>query len=76
MNPTNNPLFAQQTDRLIRIQEVQHLVGDVCKATIYNWMAQDDSFPKQINLGNSRIVAWSMRDIQQWIEKQKQKGEG
>ena len=71
---TLNPL--QQTDRLIRIGEVQHLVGDVSKATIYNWMAQDNSFPKQINLGNSRIVAWSMRDIQQWIEKQKQKGEG
>jgi prophage regulatory protein len=69
INHVQNQLEEPQLDYFIRINEVMARTG-VCRATIYNWI-KDGSFPKQIQLGNSRIVAWSAQDIQKWQEDQK-----
>ena len=50
-------------------------IGEVCektclsKRTIYRWISQG-RFPEQLFLGNSRIVGWSEKTIDNWISTQ------
>ncbi|MBM97440.1 MAG: hypothetical protein CMI09_16500 [Oceanospirillaceae bacterium] len=58
------------TDRILRRQEVQQLVG-LPRSTLYARIAAGE-FPKSIKLGgpNSRSVGWRESVIQKWIEDQ------
>tara|TARA_Y100001968_G_C19010330_1_gene550201 strand:+ start:392 stop:577 length:186 start_codon:yes stop_codon:yes gene_type:complete len=56
--------------QLIRIKQVAEITG-LSNRTIYRWIKKG-KFPKQINLGNSRIVAWNLAHIEKWIQQQPQ----
>ncbi|UPH91354.1 AlpA family transcriptional regulator [Synechococcus sp. NB0720_010] len=58
---------SQNQLRLLRLPEVKKRTG-LSKSTIYARIAQG-SFPKQVVLG-PRIVAWSEKAINNWIEEQ------
>lgn len=60
------------SDRILRRQEVQELVG-LPRSTLYARIATGD-FPRPIRLGgtNSRSVGWRESSIQQWIEDQEE----
>lgn len=65
MHPTNHPTPAIARDRLIRISEVESLIG--CKkSTVYN-MLKNKTFPKPIRF-SSRMVAWSETAVLQWMQ--------
>ncbi len=61
------------TERFLRMPEIVERTG-LCKATIYNKI-NDGSFPKQIPIG-SNIVVWLESDLQDWMQKQIDKGRG
>ena len=54
-----------QTDRLIRRQEVQALVG-IGHTALYRWM-HEGRFPRPVKVG-SRAVRWRLSDVQAWID--------
>lgn len=49
-------------------------IEDVCarlkvqKTTVYKWLREDPTFPKQIKLG-PRVVRWKAHELSDWIEK-------
>jgi prophage regulatory protein len=57
-------ISSQQTDRLLRLPEVESLVG-LRKSAIYAGMKAGD-FPPCIKLG-PRAAAWPESEIQAWI---------
>lgn len=52
--------------RMMRIQEVADLLG-VCKNTIHNLSAKDDTFPRKIRLTPRRVV-FRHDDVMSWLE--------
>ena len=50
---------------LIRLPELQRLLGGVSKAAIYRWM-KTDGLPAPLRLG-PRCVAWSRDEVLGWI---------
>lgn len=50
---------------LLTIQEVCAKLK-VKKNTVYNWLREDQTFPKQIQLG-PRCVRWKAADLEAWI---------
>ncbi|WP_437881068.1 helix-turn-helix transcriptional regulator [Pseudomonas sp. LRF_L74] len=60
---TSKPL-----DRLIKLDEVMQQIG-VGKTKVYD-MIQLEEFPAPIKLG--RYSRWSLIEVQDWIEQQKQ----
>lgn len=69
-NPTNpNPIF-EASSTLIRMPEVERIVG-MKRSTIYKLMQRKDSgFPLPVKLSNSNArgapVAWVLSEIQTW----------
>ncbi len=58
-------ISSQQTDRLLRLPEVETLVG-LRKSAIYAGMKSGD-FPACVKLG-PRAAAWPESEIQAWIQ--------
>ncbi len=56
---------AQQEKRVLRIKEVEKIVG-LKRPTIYLLMNKGD-FPQNFRLGN-RSVGWNSLEIDRWIE--------
>lgn len=56
------------TPRILRIQEVSHLVG-LSRASLYRLMRLG-LFPKSIKLGLS-AVGWDSADLEKWISSRK-----
>tara|TARA_A100001035_G_scaffold220475_1_gene180545 strand:+ start:80 stop:262 length:183 start_codon:yes stop_codon:yes gene_type:complete len=54
--------------RILRIKKVSEKTG-LSTRTIYRWI-QQGRFPEQIMLGNSRIVGWNEKTIDNWIAAQ------
>ena len=54
--------------RILRIGDVAKKTG-LSRRTIYRWISQG-RFPEQLFLGNSRIVGWSEKTIDNWISTQ------
>ena len=54
--------------RILRIGDVVKKTG-LSRRTIYRWISQG-RFPEQLFLGNSRIVGWSEKTIDNWISTQ------
>lgn len=57
--------------RLIRRKEVEQVIG-LSRSTIYarldkNSPQFDETFPRPVNLGNAKSVAWVEAEIQAWI---------
>jgi prophage regulatory protein len=52
------------TERLLRIEEVEHLVG-LRRSAIYAAIAAG-TFPRPIKI-SERAVAWVKSDVQKWI---------
>jgi prophage regulatory protein len=48
-------------------------IKDVCyklkvtKTTVYKWLHEDPTFPKQITLG-PRVVRWKADELEQWLQ--------
>lgn len=60
-------------DRLIRLPEVENLVG--CKkSTIYAMLKQGD-FPKPIRF-SARMVVWPETAVMQWVQNRINQGAG
>jgi len=57
-----------QLNALLRLPDVVNRTG-LSKRSIYRWIS-NGKFPPQIRLGNSRIVAWSEKDIASWVNQQ------
>jgi prophage regulatory protein len=55
------------TDRLLRLPEVQSIVG-LCRAMIYRAVASG-RFPEPVKLG--RVSAWPESEVLAWIEARK-----
>ena len=57
------------TERILRLPEVQQLVG-LSRTTLYDRMAAGE-FPRPVKLGgpNSRSVGWPESLVTQWIER-------
>lgn len=60
----NNPDRINSDDRILRLREVEALVG-LKRSTIYRKM-EAETFPHQRGLGGSR-VGWLNSEIQTWI---------
>jgi predicted DNA-binding transcriptional regulator AlpA len=58
----------QQSDRILRFQEVCKLVG-LSKRTIHN-MEQENLFPMHVKL-TTRAIGWRYNEIMKWIEERK-----
>jgi prophage regulatory protein len=56
------------TDRLIRLHEVLHLTG-LGRSVLFE-LQQKGTFPHSIHIADTRAVAWSEAQVQQWIAKQ------
>jgi len=56
------------TNRFIRLPEVLTITG-LKRSTLYNQL-NAGLFPKPKRLGSSRCVAWSLSEIQNWIDAQ------
>lgn len=52
-------------DRLIRLPEVENLIG--CKKSTVYTMVKEGTFPKPIRL-SSRMVAWPETAVLQWMQ--------
>ena len=52
-------------DRLIRLPEVENLIG--CKKSTVYTMVREGTFPKPIRL-SSRMVAWPETAVLQWMQ--------
>ena len=57
-----------QLNALLRLPDVVNRTG-LSKRSIYRWIS-NGKFPPHIRLGNSRIVAWSEKDIASWVNQQ------
>lgn len=53
-------------DKILRLRQVQALVGRPAKSTIYRWIQLGD-FPASVRLGGCSI-GWRESDILEWIE--------
>ena len=66
MNKNNNSSSAKPSlNKVIKLNEVKHLTS-LSTASIYRQI-KDNSFPKQIKLGE-RSSAWFYEEIIQWLE--------
>ena len=66
MNKNNNSSSAKPSlNKVIKLNEVKHLTT-LSTASIYRQI-KDNSFPKQIKLGE-RSSAWFYEEIIQWLE--------
>ena len=66
MNKNNNSSSARPSlNKVIKLNEVKHLTT-LSTASIYRQI-KDNSFPKQIKLGE-RSSAWFYEEIIQWLE--------
>ena len=66
MNKNNNSSSARPSlNKVIKLNEVKHLTT-LSSASIYRQI-KDNSFPKQIKLGE-RSSAWFYEEIIQWLE--------
>lgn len=63
--PSSNPPYREQHNRLLRFPDVRERVG-LCRSQIYSLIAQD-RFPPPIKLG-ARASAWSELEISEWID--------
>lgn len=52
-------------DRLIRLPEVENLIG--CKKSTVYTMVKEGTFPKPIRL-SARMVAWPETAVMQWMQ--------
>lgn len=52
-------------DRLIRLPEVESLVG--CKKSTIYTMLKQGKFPKPVRL-SARMAAWSESEVLQWVQ--------
>jgi len=52
-------------DRLIRLPEVENLIG--CKKSTVYTMLKNGTFPKPIRL-SARMAAWSESSVLQWLQ--------
>lgn len=57
-------MHQQEIDRMLRLNEVQHLTG-IGRSAIYTRM-KEGTFPKQVKIGPNS-VAWRQSDIAQWM---------
>ena len=57
---------------LIRLPELQRLLGGVSKAAIYRWM-KSAGLPAPLRLG-PRCVAWSRGEVLGWISERERGG--
>lgn len=58
--------YFENTNRLIRLKEVLHLVG-CARSTLYKWISEG-KFPKPIKLGK-RMSAWRLSQVEEFIQK-------
>ena len=70
MTDTAQQISSIQPGRLLRRDEVEHIVG-LKRSAIYDRIEKGD-FPKQVRLHNSRTVRWRSDDIKKWFEDQVQ----
>ena len=68
--PANSPSLFDATSTLIRMREVEGIVG-MKRSTIYKLMQRPDcGFPQPVKLSNSNArgapVAWVLSEVQQW----------
>ncbi|MCH5537454.1 AlpA family phage regulatory protein [Pseudomonas syringae pv. syringae] len=68
--PANAPLLFDAASTLIRMREVEGIVG-MKRSTIYKLMQQPGScFPQPVKLSNSTArgapVAWVLSEVQDW----------
>lgn len=68
--PANSPSLFDATSTLIRMREVEGIVG-MKRSTIYKLMQRPDcSFPQPVKLSNSNArgapVAWVLSEVQAW----------
>ena len=61
----------QAAERLIRLPEVLTMVG-LGRSSIYRQIAEGQ-FPKPVDLGGGRAVAWRQSDISAWIASRTQR---
>lgn len=68
--PSNTPLLFDATSTLIRMREVEGIVG-MKRSTIYKLMQRTEcGFPLPVKLSNSNArgapVAWVLSEVQAW----------
>ncbi|MNC40813.1 Prophage CP4-57 regulatory protein (AlpA) [compost metagenome] len=68
--PTNSPSLFDAASTLIRMREVEGIVG-MKRSTIYKLMQRTDcGFPQPVKLSNSNArgapVAWVLSEVQAW----------
>ena len=74
MNKNNNSSSAKPSlNKVIKLNEVKHLTT-LSTASIYRQI-KDNSFPKQIKLGE-RSSAWFYEEIMQWLEEKRIERDG
>ena len=74
MNKKNNSSSARPSlNKVIKLNEVKHLTT-LSTASIYRQI-KDNSFPKQIKLGE-RSSAWFYEEIIQWLEEKRIERDG
>ena len=66
MEKTTMPIYPPSPDRIVRLPEVKHLLGDVSSASIYRWM-QRGLFPRPQRIG-MRAVGWKLSDVMHFVE--------
>ena len=65
--------LGQSFNKVIKLNEVKHLTT-LSTASIYRQI-KDNSFPKQIKLGE-RSSAWFYEEIMQWLEEKRIERDG
>ena len=66
---TTKPIVPR--DRLIRLPEIENLIG--CKKSTVYTMLKNGNFPKPIRL-SARMVAWPETAVLQWVQDKIQAG--
>lgn len=56
----------KKTNGYTRISELQSLLGDVSRSTIYRYSKSDKSFPKKYRVGPN-VVAFKTSDVETYL---------
>jgi prophage regulatory protein len=67
---TRESPIRESQDRFIRIKEVTWITG-LARSTIYDRI-RDKQFPRPHQLGSLQTVAWSLQEVNEWMDKIKE----
>ncbi len=71
MNDVATDRIADDSRRLIRRREVQELVGNPSRTTLWRW-CRDGNFPRPIRLSSSGFLVWKLADVLAWMDEREQ----